>query len=277
MSARGWCFTLNNYVESDLEIISNASFDYVIIGKEVGEQGTPHLQGYIYHAAKKSLKQLSKLLPRAHFEISKGTAQQNIVYCSKANNFSEFGVRPASQQEKGVKGAEKIASMWALARTGAFQQLPPQNIKTWEYIHAKYANPPEDRPILKNLWIKGPSGCGKSSWIRSQEIPFYNKPMSKWWDGYDKENMVVLDDFDPTHGKYLGYFLKIWADHYAFNAEVKGGMIKIRPGIVCITSQYGPEECFEEEKTVEAICRRFQVVDMSLEMSKHLKIVNMFE
>lgn len=276
MAARGWCFTLNNYVESDFQILRDASLDYVIVGREVGDQGTPHLQGYIYHAAKKSLKQLKRLLPRAHWEESKGTAQQNIVYCSKQNNFHEYGVRPASPTEKGARGAEKIASMWALAKKGKFEELPPQNIKTWEYIHQKYNTAPVDRPVLKNLWIQGPSGCGKSSWIRSQEIEFYNKPMSKWWDGYNNEEMVVLDDFDPAHGKFLGYFLKIWADHYAFNAEVKGGMLKIRPGIVCITSQYCIADCFEDEKTVEAVSRRFEVVDMSLEISKSLKIINMF-
>ena len=52
--------------------------------------------------------------------------------------------------------------------------------------------------------------------------------MNKWWDGYAGEEVVVLDDFDPRHAEHLSYYLKIWADHYAFNAEVKGGMIRVR-------------------------------------------------
>ena len=47
--------------------------------------------------------------------------------------------------------------------------------------------------------------------------------MNKWWDGYAGEEVVVLDDFDPRHAEHLSYYLKIWADHYAFNAEVKVG------------------------------------------------------
>ena len=86
--------------------------------------------------------------------------------------------------------------------------------------------------------------------------------MSKWWDGYSNEDVVVLDDFDPNHGKYLGYYLKIWADHYVFNAEVKGGMLRIRPKVLIVTSQYRLEACFEEPETVSAISRRFQTKEI---------------
>lgn len=281
MANRAWCFTLNNYMDADLALLASAALTYVCYGKEVGENGTPHLQGYIYNDVKKSLKALKSLLPRAHWEVAKGTTEQNITYCSKQGDFTEHGKKPLTSKERGKLGGDKralqIEAQWELAKTGKFELLPPAQIKTWEYIHQKYRPAPLPRDVLKNLWIQGPSGCGKSSWIRSQEIPFYNKPMSKWWDGYQNEDMVVLDDFDPSHGKFLGYFLKIWADHYPFNAEVKGGMFHIRPGIVCITSQFAIEDCFDEHETVAAVKRRFRVVDMSLEMSKHLRIVNMFE
>ena len=81
----------------------------------------------------------------------------------------------------------------------------------------------EDRDVLDNVWVCGPSGCGKSSWVRETYPVFYSKSMNKWWDGYDHEDVVVLDDFDPKHAEFLSYYLKIWADHYSFNAEVKGG------------------------------------------------------
>ena len=57
--------------------------------------------------------------------------------------------------------------------------------------------------------------------------------MNKWWDGYNHEEVVVLDDYDPKHTEFLAYYLKIWADHYSFNAEVKGGMMRIRPNYYC--------------------------------------------
>jgi hypothetical protein len=158
-----------------------------------------------------------------------------------------------------LKGAEKIADMWALAKTGKIELLPVSMVKTAEYVFAKYGPKPVDRPILDNIWIWGPSGCGKSRRVRDENPSFYSKPMSKWWDGYANEDVVLLDDFAPEHGKYLAYFLKIWADHYVFNAEVKGGMLRIRPLRVIVTSQYPIHACFEEEQTISALTRRFKV------------------
>ena len=87
------------------------------------------------------------------------------------------------------------------------------------------------------------------------------KPMNKWWDGYAGEEVVVLDDFDPRHAEHLSYYLKIWADHYAFNAEVKGGMIRVRPKTVIVTSQYAIEDCFKE--TAERGCYRKKISSLS--------------
>ena len=72
--------------------------------------------------------------------------------------------------------------------------------------------------------------------------------MNKWWDGYDHEDVVVLDDFDPKHAEFLSYYLKIWADHYSFNAEGKRRMMRIRPKTIIVTSQYSLDACFPRKK-----------------------------
>ena len=165
-----------------------------------------------------------------------------------------------SQKEKGEKGKEAIAERWALAKSGTFEELPPEQIKVYEYIHQKYQKH-EDIDTLENYWYYGKSGCGKSSLIRKNYDSFYPKGMSKWWDGYMNEEVVVLDDIDPSH-EFIAYYLKIWCDHYVFNAEVKGGMFKIRPKIFIVTSQYSPDQIFTDPKTLEAINRRFKIVNL---------------
>ena len=92
--SRSWCFTINNWTEKDETAIAMAGARYTVYGKEVGESGTPHLQGYVYFANKKSMKGVSKLLPTAHLEMRKGTHEQARNYCIKDGDITEFGNPP---------------------------------------------------------------------------------------------------------------------------------------------------------------------------------------
>lgn len=83
MRARNWCFTLNNYTEASCELINNIDCVYMVYGFEIGENGTPHLQGYIRFSNQRQLSSLKKLIPRAHFEAAKGSGKQNFDYCTK--------------------------------------------------------------------------------------------------------------------------------------------------------------------------------------------------
>ena len=105
---------------------------------------------------------------------------------------------------------------------------------------------------MLNEWRCGDSGSGKSSGVRRDYgDSLYVKDATKWWDGYAGEETVVIDDWDPETTKYLRRYLKIWADHYPFKAEVKGGSMEIRPKRVIVTSQYTIEMCFPDEKTTK--------------------------
>lgn len=117
--------------------------------------------------------------------------------------------------------------------------------------------------LRKNYWIVGDPGVGKSYSVRF----IYNldelfiKPANKWWDGYAGQNAVLLDDFGPEH-KMLSYYIKIWADNYSFNAEVKGGTIVPYYNSFYITSNYKPHEVWKDDSDsilVSAIKRRFEI------------------
>lgn len=87
------CLTLNNYTEEELETLKSfvdINCKYYIIGKEIGDNGTPHLQGYLEFYDRKYFDTLKKFNKRIHWEQARGNKQQNIKYCSKENNYIEI-------------------------------------------------------------------------------------------------------------------------------------------------------------------------------------------
>lgn len=261
MRTRDFCFTLNNPTEDDTNFVYSLPYEpgvrYVVVGYEIGESGTPHYQGYILFENQREFNTVLQWNDRWHLECRSkhSTSYQAAQYCKKDGDFFEHGDPPQSAEDSGKKGATE---RWALAKAGKFEELDPEHIKIYEYIHAKY-HVVTDRDMLDNLWIFGPSGCGKSKYVRDKFPTFYNKNCgNKWWDGYAGEEVVLFDDFSPNHAKFIADYMKIWCDHYAFNAEVKGGMLKIRPKTIIITSQFTLDQCFEGmPEALEAINRRF--------------------
>lgn len=82
------CFTLNNYTVDEYNSITlGFEGSKYIIGKEVGDQGTPHLQGYVEFGKQVYFTTMKKWNERIHWERTKGTREQNITYCSKDGDF----------------------------------------------------------------------------------------------------------------------------------------------------------------------------------------------
>jgi len=269
---RGYVYTMNNYdkhpelIANRDALVNNPDVVWAISGKEVGKKcGTPHIQGFVYFKSVKARSQIKKLLGACWFEGQKGNFSQNHNYCSKdATDVVEIGTRPCDDEAKGVLGKRSHEERWALAKAGKFEEMDPESIKIYEYIFAKYAPKPTDLDKLDNIWFIGPSGCGKSKKVREQNPAFYNKGMNKWWDGYAREDVVLIDDFAPEHAKYLTWYMKTWCDHYPFNAEVKNGMLLIRPKRIIVTSQYTIAECFPDMESQTALQRRFTVDHMGI-------------
>ena len=83
---RKYCFTYNNYTDTQtLKLIKDieALKGRLCIGKEVGEEGTPHLQGYVEFTNPINFDTLKMLNVKIHWEKCKGTTEQNVTYCSK--------------------------------------------------------------------------------------------------------------------------------------------------------------------------------------------------
>jgi len=265
--SRNFCFTLNNYSEADLERLLDVDCKYVVIGKEIGENGTNHLQGYFSFNLQKTLAACKKVDGRAHWEICKGLPSQNRAYCIKDGDFTEKGSIPADPSKKGEGEKRRWEDAFEAVRDNRISDVPAdikcRNLKSIEYAVLRQAQ--SERPSLVNLekldneWHWGQPDCGKSEAAELTGQTFWRKPArSKWYCGYQFQDIMCIDDIDPE-SKNTAQFLKLLADKYPLTVEYKGGSMLVRPKRIFVSSNYHPSDIYSGID-LDAIVRRFKVV-----------------
>lgn len=120
----------------------------------------------------------------------------------------------------------------------------------------------------KGIWIQGTPGAGKTFIRRLIERAYgftpYSKSLNKWWDRYQQEQIVIIDEVSKGNAAWIGDFLKIWADEYGSSGEIKGGRTPLSYRVLIVTSNYHIEELWGDDTSmIEAIDRRFMRFTMS--------------
>lgn len=96
------CFTINNYDQDTLDgferfFDEDKNIVFGVVGQEIGENGTPHLQGFVHYNVdrkKGGVKFWKDLLPggdKSHLENARGTDADSEEYCSKEGVFIKVG------------------------------------------------------------------------------------------------------------------------------------------------------------------------------------------
>lgn len=262
--SRGWVFTINNYTDEDVKGLAMVGYQYLVYGKEVGEQGTPHLQGYVYFKNPIALKSLSKKIPRASLQVRRGTHDQAREYCIKDGDVFEDGVPP--QQNGGDKLATRIDrnkrlredSYDTLLDSGDISFLELEKLKRCRLVYEQ-EGPAYSAEGTRGIWVHGKPGTGKTHFARNFDPGYFTKAQNKWFDGYTGQKTIVLDDLDKF-GICLGHYLKIWADKWPCTGEVKGGTINLKHETFIVTSNYTPDDLWPDDEEMRlAIKRRFQM------------------
>lgn len=265
---RNFVFTLNNPSSVEEAELQSLDCKYIVYGREVGEHGTHHLQGYIELANPRSFSALSKLFPW-HIEKRRGTAVQASSYCKKDGDFYENGTISNPGARNDLKALVDDCKERRLSREDFFQEYAKTYARYPRFCQEvnDHYHPPTTLEALDFRWYVGPTGTGKSRTARTEFPDAYIKSVNKWWDDYSSQSAVIIDEWSPTVSHGLQHLLKIWADHYPFRAEVKGGSIMIRPSTIIITSNYTIDDCFLDSRILEPLQRRFTVRHFFSEMA----------
>ena len=129
--ARRWVFTINNPDDATVDMVKDY-FDgercnYAIVGDEMGEHGTPHLQCFASLKEKIRFTALKKVIPGAHWEPARGSDVQNKAYCSKQGNvIHEVGEPRIQGNGKGtgrvLKRAKELIDIYSENPKYVFQE-----------------------------------------------------------------------------------------------------------------------------------------------------------
>lgn len=265
------CFTLNNPTEEEKETIRNLkdNIRYMIVGEEVGEQGTPHLQGYIGFEKRKTFNSIKELIgQRAHIESAKGNDEQNRKYCTKEGQVLvetgtmqqvksiDLQVKEAVKRKADGANPEEMIEEYGgiyirykkaideqckeMAQFNVSQQLKEEMgaaiLKKWQELCVKEVEQQNDRSVA---WYWEPTGNVGKTWlskwlvVMKNAVRFENGKSADIKYGYNGEHIVC---FDLTRSQ---------SDH--INYEV---IESVKNGIMYNTKYESKMKCYKPPKVV---------------------------
>lgn len=249
--SRGWCFTLNNYSDEEYESLKkygHTDTAKFIIGKEVGsKEKTPHLQGYYHHKNAQTLTHMKKINQRAHWEIAKGSPEQNYEYCSKENDFIE-------------EGFEEKESFQDLLKKKLLTQYEDVKWKDWQAkILAKIEEVPDSRTIN---WIYDYEGNSGKSFLTKyialtheviiadgKKDNIFNQ-VNRKLNEEEKEFKIVLLDIPRSSEGYINYgVLEQIKNGLIYSGKYEGGLCLFDNVHVIVFANYMPDQSqFSEDR-----------------------------
>lgn len=272
---RGYCFTVNNYCDNDIAAVDHLckQADYGIYGKEIGEFGTPHLQGYVYYKDKISFSTVKQMIPRAHIEQARGTARENRVYCTKEHNFIEYGDMPQQGKRTDLIEFRNAVLNEGIDKFEAYERFPDIMVRyrhAYNDMFALYLEKKAIEQFKKKIKpevtaIIGPPGVGKTMSVYTAHEPeeVYKIEVadgsagSTFWDGYRGQDVILIDDFH--NNLKLDYMLRL-LDAYPQKLNIKGGHVYRVATKIYITSNIPVEQWYQycPEIHRKALFRRIQ-------------------
>jgi len=231
-----WCFTLNNPTEAEVTRLKAAvearPFTKYIVANEKGEEGTPHLQGWMRFQTRirpiSAFKHVALRDGKAaiHWEPAKGTQDENYTYITKDTGKEHFWLWTNCQGPRAV---------WILGDS----QLHPWQAELDRLVSVPPA--PQDRRIH---WVFDPSGGqGKSALCKYLSLKWGAALLSgKLGDivhvAAENEADAYLFDFTRAQQEYIPYTAmeQVKNGHYMSGKYEGKIVVRNTPHIICFAN-----------------------------------------
>lgn len=271
-SPRGyaWCFTLNNpdMTPEALGATMAPVSSYYLFQEERGDSGTPHFQGYIEFPNNKTLPFVRKLIPRAHWERRRGSQQQACDYCRKEEGrvsgpFEHGAAREVAQgkrsdlleaieahREGGIKRVREDHPEVFIKYSRGFRELDLANVR-------------QSGTAPEVILLFGPGGCGKTRTFYDAEGDDGCHLLCSagfWFDGYERHDAVLLDDFDGSRSRWTLAQCLLVLDRYRIRVPIKGSFVVWCPKRIYVTTNVHPLEWYDfsnRQQQIRSLVRRF--------------------
>lgn len=244
-----------------------------------------HLQGYTEYSSPRRIASLrQEYPPTTHIECARGNRSSCVEYCTKQDTRIEGPWCDEVLREKKMGSQGNRTDITALGQSimsGSISKTQlamddpgaiiryPRGISELYSIRSTTA-----KSILRtNLQVEviyGPAGSGKTRYAaRELESTFIldgSNSDTLWFDGYEDEPTIVLDDFYGwiRHGTLLRLL-----DIYPFRCPVKGAHVYAKWTKVYITSNRHPSTWYdkfpwEEDKALQRRIHRIWAVSETM-------------
>ena len=227
LQARKWHIVVNNPVEHGInrdmlfEILMQFSPSFVCLADEIGENGTNHTHIFIYSHSPIRFVTLKNRLQMAHFEVARGTVQQNIDYIKKSGkwendskaetiiegSYFQYGDIPKEREESNQKMDRLIENIKAGKNTSEIIHDTPnfafriRDIDVLRELLSAEKFMTENRDLYVS-YIFGASGTGKTRSIYQAHNPrdvcritTYRTNKGISFDGYNGQSVLVFEEF----------------------------------------------------------------------------------
>lgn len=224
-----WFFTLNNYkIEQidQLEQIFKHECKWYIFQEEIGESGTPHLQGTICLIKKQRLTELKKIDNSIHWESTK-CVKASIEYCTK------YETRHGKVYSHGIELPEKLD----------FEEPRGWQLDVMEIIK----NKPDSRSIY---WFWEPKGnCGKTTLCKylvdfkdALMLSGKSNDMFHMLSKFPKKRKLILVDVPRVAQEYINYgALEQIKNGLVFSGKYEGCQLRFNPPHLIIFANEPPK------------------------------------